>query len=136
ALAAPSLRIEAPVPGMSRVGVEVPNTTPGLVGLRNILESDVFRANKGRLKIPVGRDTHGQPIITDLTKLPHLLIAGATGSGKSVAINALICALIMEHTPDDVRFLMIDPKRVELSNFNGIPHLLRPVVTELRPERE
>jgi S-DNA-T family DNA segregation ATPase FtsK/SpoIIIE len=136
ALAAPSLRIEAPVPGMSRVGIEVPNTTPGMVGLRNILEADVFRAGKGKLKIPIGRDTHGQPVTTDLAKLPHLLIAGATGSGKSVAINSLIVSFLMQHTPDELRFLMIDPKRVELSSFNGIPHLLRPVVTEMRPEKD
>ncbi len=136
ALAAPSLRIEAPVPGMSRVGIEVPNTVPGMVGLRNILEADVFRAGKGKLRIPIGRDTHGQPVTTDLAKLPHLLIAGATGSGKSVAINSLIVSFLMQHTPDEVRFLMIDPKRVELSSFNGIPHLLRPVVTEMRPEKD
>jgi S-DNA-T family DNA segregation ATPase FtsK/SpoIIIE len=136
ALAAPSLRIEAPIPGMSRVGIEVPNTTPGMVGLRNIMESDFYRAGKGKMRIPVGRDTHGQPVVVDLTKLPHLLIAGATGSGKSVAINALIVSLLMQHTPDEVRFLMIDPKRVELSGFNGIPHLLRPVVTEMKPDRE
>jgi S-DNA-T family DNA segregation ATPase FtsK/SpoIIIE len=136
ALPAPSLPIEAPVPGMSRVGIEVPNTTPGMVGLRNILEADVFRAGKGKLKIPIGRDTHGQPVTTDLAKLPHLLIAGATGSGKSVAINSLIVSFLMQHTPDELRFLMIDPKRVELSSFNGIPHLLRPVVTEMRPEKD
>jgi S-DNA-T family DNA segregation ATPase FtsK/SpoIIIE len=136
ALAAPSIRIEAPVPGMSRVGVEVPNVSPALVGLRNILETDNFKHARAKLRFPIGRDTHGQPVVTDLAKLPHLLIAGATGSGKSVAINALIVSFLMQYTPDELRMLMIDPKRVELSSFNGIPHLLRPVVTEMKHEKE
>jgi DNA segregation ATPase FtsK/SpoIIIE, S-DNA-T family len=136
ALAAPSIRIEAPVPGMSRVGVEVPNVSPALVGLRNILETDAFKHARAKLRFPIGRDTHGQPVVTDLAKLPHLLIAGATGSGKSVAINALIVSFLMQYTPDELRMLMIDPKRVELSSFNGIPHLLRPVVTEMKHEKE
>jgi S-DNA-T family DNA segregation ATPase FtsK/SpoIIIE len=136
ALAAPSIRIEAPVPGMSRVGIEVPNVTPALVGLRNILETENFKHARAKLRFPIGRDTHGQPVVTDLAKLPHLLIAGATGSGKSVAINALIVSFLMQYTPDELRMLMIDPKRVELSSFNGIPHLLRPVVTEMKHEKE
>jgi DNA segregation ATPase FtsK/SpoIIIE, S-DNA-T family len=136
ALAAPSIRIEAPVPGMARVGVEVPNVTPALVGLRNILETETFKHSRGKLKLPLGRDTHGQPVVTDLAKLPHLLIAGATGSGKSVAINSLVISYLMQYTPDELRMLMIDPKRVELSSFNGIPHLLRPVVTEMRHDKE
>ncbi|HUS15478.1 MAG TPA: DNA translocase FtsK 4TM domain-containing protein, partial [Chloroflexia bacterium] len=137
ALAAPSIRIEAPIPGMARVGVEVPNITPALVGLRNIMETDMFKhARAGKLRIPVGRDSNNQPVITDLAKLPHLLIAGATGSGKSVAINALIISFLMQYTPDELRMLMIDPKRVELSGFNGIPHLLRPVVTEMKSEKD
>ncbi|MDQ2809096.1 MAG: DNA translocase FtsK 4TM domain-containing protein [Chloroflexota bacterium] len=136
ALAAPSIRIEAPVPGMARVGVEVPNVTLALVGLRNILETPAFQNGRGKLKLPIGRDTHGQPVVTDMTKLPHLLIAGATGSGKSVAINALIVSFMMQYTPDQLRMLMVDPKRVELSGFNGIPHLLRPVVTEMKSEKE
>jgi S-DNA-T family DNA segregation ATPase FtsK/SpoIIIE len=136
ALAAPSIRIEAPVPGMSRVGIEVPNVTPALVGLRNILETDLYRASRAKLRYPIGRDTHGNPVVTDLAKLPHLLIAGATGSGKSVAINSLIVSFLMQYTPDELRMLMIDPKRVELSGFNGVPHLLRPVVTEMKHEKE
>ncbi len=136
ALAAPSIRIEAPVPGMARVGIEVPNVTLALVGLRNILETPAFQNGRGKLKLPIGRDTHGQPVVTDMTKLPHLLIAGATGSGKSVAINALIVSFMMQYTPDQLRMLMVDPKRVELSGFNGIPHLLRPVVTEMKSEKE
>lgn len=136
ALEAPSIRIEAPVPGMAYVGVEVPNITPGLVGLRNILETESFKHNRGKLRVPLGRDTNNQPVITDLAKLPHLLIAGATGSGKSVAINSLIVSFLMQYTPDELRMLMIDPKRVELSGFNGIPHLLRPVVTEMKSEKD
>jgi DNA segregation ATPase FtsK/SpoIIIE, S-DNA-T family len=136
ALAAPHIRLEAPIPGQSRVGIEVPNTTLQVVGLRGVMESDVFAGSKGRLKVPLGRDTHGRAVVTDLAKLPHLLVAGATGSGKSVFLNSLVITYLLQFTPDDLRMLMIDPKRVELTGFNGIPHLLRPVVTDVRLDKE
>jgi S-DNA-T family DNA segregation ATPase FtsK/SpoIIIE len=131
ALAAPSVRIEAPIPGTTYVGVEVPNSTNNVVGLKELMESDAFQGRKGKLLIALGEDVKGQPIVTDLTRMPHLLIAGATGSGKSVAINSIITCLLLTHTPDSLRFLMVDPKMVELSVYNGIPHLLTPVVTEV-----
>lgn len=136
ALAAPDIRIEAPIPGQSRIGIEVPNVSLQVVGLRSIMETDTFANHKGRLKIALGRDTHGQPVVTDLTKLPHILVAGATGSGKSVFLNSMVIGFLLQFTPDDLRMLMIDPKRVELTGFNGIPHLLRPVVTDVRMEKE
>jgi S-DNA-T family DNA segregation ATPase FtsK/SpoIIIE len=136
ALAAPGIRIEAPIPGQSRVGIEVPNASLQVVGLRSILESDVFRGGKGRLKIALGRDTHGQPVVTDLAKLPHMLVAGSTGSGKSVFLNSMVVGFLLQFSPDDLRMLMIDPKRVELTGFNGIPHLLRPVVTDIRLDKD
>jgi S-DNA-T family DNA segregation ATPase FtsK/SpoIIIE len=131
ALAASPIRIEAPVPGRDIVGVEVPNVQISLVPLRGVLESEEFRVTKGPLVIGLGRDVSGQAAVTDLTRMPHLLIAGATGSGKSVCVNAIITALLLTHTPDSLRFLMIDPKRVELTNYNGIPHLIAPVVVDV-----
>ncbi|MEW5956438.1 MAG: DNA translocase FtsK 4TM domain-containing protein [Chloroflexota bacterium] len=131
ALAAAPIRIEAPIPGRPYVGLEVPNTTKNLVTLRSLMESDRFYRAKGPLKIALGQDVAGLPVITDLTSMPHLLIAGATGSGKSVCINAVVACLISTHTPVTLRLLMIDPKMVELVNYNGIPHLLAPVVTDL-----
>ncbi len=131
ALAAPSVRIEAPIPGTNYVGVEVPNRESNVVGLKELMESETFVAMKGRLKIALGEDVKGQPVVADLARMPHLLIAGATGSGKSVCINSIIIDLLLTHTPDNLRLLMIDPKMVELSVFNGIPHLLSPVVTEV-----
>ncbi len=136
ALAAPDIRIEAPIPGQSRIGVEVPNASLQVVGLRNLMESDVFQGSKARLKICLGRDTHGHPVVTDMAKLPHLLVAGSTGSGKSVFLNSMIIGFLLQFSPDDLRMLMIDPKRVELTGFNGIPHLLRPVVTDVRMEKD
>jgi S-DNA-T family DNA segregation ATPase FtsK/SpoIIIE len=132
ALAATSIRIEAPVPGRPYVGVEVPNTAKTMVSLRSILEArDFTRASSvSRLAIALGRDVSGDPVVADLARMPHLLIAGATGSGKSVCINAIVTALLMNNGPDTVRFLMVDPKRVELPGYNGIPHLLGPVITE------
>ena len=100
------------------------------------LRSRQFASSKGRLKIAMGRDTHGLPVVTDLAKLPHLLVAGSTGSGKSVFLNSMVIGFLMQFTPDDLRMLMIDPKRVELTPFNGIPHLLRPVVTDIRLDKE
>ena len=131
ALAAPSVRIEAPIPGTNYVGVEVPNSESNKVGLKDLMESDEYAKRKGNLIIALGEDVKGKPIVTDLTRMPHLLIAGATGSGKSVCINSIIISLLLTHTPDTLRMLMIDPKMVELSVYNGIPHLLAPVVTEV-----
>ncbi len=128
ALAAAPLRIEAPVPGRPIVGIEVPNESISVVALRSILESESFKKKKSRLKIALGRDVSGVANTADLGAMPHLLIAGATGSGKSVCINAIIACLLYNNSPDDLRVIMIDPKRVELVNFNGIPHLLGPVV--------
>jgi S-DNA-T family DNA segregation ATPase FtsK/SpoIIIE len=131
ALAAPSVRIEAPIPGTNYVGVEVPNHEGNIVGLKELMESESFQNMKGRLRIALGEDVKGQPVIADLARMPHLLIAGATGTGKSVCINSIIGCLLLTHTPDSLRFLMVDPKMVELSTYNGTPHLLSPVVTEV-----
>jgi S-DNA-T family DNA segregation ATPase FtsK/SpoIIIE len=128
ALAAAPIRIETPVPGRPIVGIEVPNESVSVVALRGILESDAFKKKKSPLKIALGRDVSGTANTADLGTMPHLLIAGATGSGKSVCINAIIACLLYDNSPDDLRLIMVDPKRVELVNFNGIPHLLGPVV--------
>ena len=130
ALAAAPIRIETPVPGRPIVGIEVPNGSASLVSLRGVMESDIYRRTKGNLVVGLGNGTAGQAKILDLTALPHLLIAGATGSGKSACINSMIISLLMTCTPEQLRFLMIDPKMVELTNFNGIPHLIAPVVTD------
>jgi S-DNA-T family DNA segregation ATPase FtsK/SpoIIIE len=132
ALAAPSIRIEAPVPGKSLVGIEVPNTTFGSVGLRGVMESTAFQKllAKSHLAVALGKGAGGETVVADLAKMPHLLIAGATGSGKSVCLNSTICCLLMNNTPDIVKLIMIDPKRVELVNFNNIPHLVSPVVVD------
>ena len=131
ALAASPIRIEAPVPGRSIVGIEVPNSEIGLVSLRTVVESEAFLKIKGPLPIALGQDVAGIPYATDLASMPHLLIAGATGSGKSVCVNAIIASLLCTRTPDEVQFIMIDPKMVELVTYNGIPHLRAPVVIEL-----
>jgi len=131
ALAASPIRIEAPVPGRSLVGIEVPNVSISLVSLRSVIESEAFRRIDSRLRIALGQDVAGQPVAADLALMPHLLIAGATGSGKSVCINSITTCLLLNNTPDDLRLIMIDPKMVELTNFNGIPHLLVPVVIEV-----
>ncbi len=131
ALAAPRIRIQAPVPGQSYVGIEVPNEEMILVSLRDILESEIFRRNRSPLQIALGRDVAGHPIVADLTAMPHLLIAGTTGSGKSVCVNAILTTLLLHNTPNDLRLLLVDPKRVELTGYNGIPHLLAPVVVEM-----
>jgi S-DNA-T family DNA segregation ATPase FtsK/SpoIIIE len=133
ALAARSLRIEAPIPGKSAVGIEIPNKDFNIVALRRILEEVDFKASGSRLTFALGRDVAGKAQAVDLAKMPHLLIAGATGSGKSVMVNALIASLLCEATPDDVRMILMDLKRVELAAYNGLPHLLVPVITE--PER-
>ena len=135
ALAAPSVRMEAPVPGKQVVGIEVPNITPGLVPLHSVIESSAFQRLRARSKLALalGKAVAGDVVAADLAKMPHLLIAGATGSGKSVCINAIVTSVMMQATPDEVRFLMIDPKRVELVPYNSIPHLLAPVIVE--PDR-
>ena len=129
-LAAEDIRIEAPIPGKSAVGIEVPNKENNMVYLRDLFESDNFKDHSSRLAFAVGKDIGGQVVVTDIAKMPHLLIAGATGSGKSVCINTLIMSIIFKSKPEDVRLIMIDPKVVELSVYNGIPHLLIPVVTD------
>jgi S-DNA-T family DNA segregation ATPase FtsK/SpoIIIE len=131
ALAAPRLRIEAPVPGRGVVGVEVPNVKVGLVGLRAAMESDRFQRHSAPLVVALGRDVSGAVVVADLEKMPHVLIAGTTGSGKSVCISAVVTCLACTNTPDDLRLVLIDPKRVELTRFNGLPHLLGKVEVEL-----
>ncbi|HOV31608.1 MAG TPA: DNA translocase FtsK, partial [Anaerolineaceae bacterium] len=131
ALKAERLRIEAPVPGKSYVGIEIPNAVHTIVKLRPILESENFTRVNSPLAIPLGRDVSGQPLVSDLTTMPHLLIAGATNSGKSICIAAITTCLVMNNTPEDLRLVMIDPKMVELTRFNGLPHLLGPVETDV-----
>jgi S-DNA-T family DNA segregation ATPase FtsK/SpoIIIE len=127
---AQSVRILAPIPGKAAVGVEVPNQKPTPVGMREILESEDWASGKAELPIALGKDVSGKPLISDLTKMPHLLIAGATGSGKSVCINSIVTSILYAKSPKDVRLLMVDPKVVELKVFNPLPHMLIPVVTE------
>lgn len=131
ALAAPSLRVEAPVPGRSVVGIEVPNDRVSRVSLRSVMESDAFAAMDSPLPIALGEDVAGTPVVADLSTMPHLLIAGTTGSGKSVCIKALATCLAMTHRPDQLQFVMVDPKMVELVHFNGLPHLLGHTEVEL-----
>ena len=131
ALAASPIRIEAPVPGRPIVGIEVPNDAKALVGLRGVLEAPNFRKRRRALGIALGRDVSGQAVVADLVAMPHLLIAGATGSGKSVCLNACIASLLFQHTPDQLQLVMVDPKRVELTKYNGIPHLVAPVIVEI-----
>jgi S-DNA-T family DNA segregation ATPase FtsK/SpoIIIE len=125
ALAAPTIRIEAPVPGKPIIGIEVPNTTTSLVAIRSVIESTAFQKANGRsrLAIALGKGVSGEPVAADLSKMPHLLIAGATGSGKSVCINSIIAGLLLHNTPEELRLVLVDPKRVELANFAEIPHL-------------
>jgi S-DNA-T family DNA segregation ATPase FtsK/SpoIIIE len=132
AMRAPSIRVVAPIPGKGAVGIEVPNPTPEMVPFRELLESREYREMRSALPIVIGKDLQGRPVIEDLAKMPHLLIAGATGSGKSVCINTLITSLIYRHTPRTLRFLMVDPKMVELSVYNVLPHLKHSVVTDNR----
>ena len=129
-LAAKSIRMEAPIPGKSAIGIEVPNEEGQIVGLRDVLESDEFKNFESPLAMALGKDIAGKPIIADIAKMPHLLIAGSTGSGKSVCVNTLINSILYKANPDEVKFLLIDPKVVELASYNGIPHLLIPVVTD------
>lgn len=131
-MAVAGVRIEAPIPGKAAVGIEIPNKTTSMVCLRELIESDAFQKSKSKLTVALGKDISGQAVVTDLSKMPHLLIAGSTGSGKSVCINTLINSILYKATPDEVKFLMVDPKKVELGNYNGIPHLISPVVTDAK----
>lgn len=132
ALAAPTgqVRIEAPIPGRDLVGIEIPNRGLEFVTLKRMLESPVLRKSKSRLAVALGLDVSGNPLIADIAKMPHVLVAGTTGSGKSVLINSWICSLLFRNSPSEVRLIMVDPKRVELTGYNGIPHLLTPVIVE------
>lgn len=130
AMQATSVRMLAPIPGKSRVGIEVPNADKQNVSLKEVLQSEAVVNHKSKLAFVIGKDSAGSPMVADLDDLPHLLIAGSTGSGKSVCVNALIMSLLFRTTPDEVRMILIDPKRVELTGYNGMPHLLLPVVTE------
>lgn len=132
ALAAHPIRIEAPIPGRPLVGIEVPNQKTALVSLREMLESEEFKKRKSNLTISLGKDVSGRPRLAALSAMPHLLIAGSTGSGKTVCINSLIMSLLFENGPDTLRFIMVDPKRVELPCYNDIPHLLTPVITDVK----
>ncbi len=136
ALAAPRIRIQAPVPGHSYVGIEVPNEEMMLVALRDVLENETFQRNKTALRFALGQDVAGHPIAANLEAMPHMLIAGTTGSGKSVCVNSILSCFLLNNTPDDLRLVLVDPKRVELTGYNGIPHLLSPVVVEVRSRRE
>lgn len=130
ALAAHAIRMELPIPGKALVGIEVPNKSTAIVRLREVMQTSDFVNSKGKLALALGRDVAGRPMITDLAKMPHMLIAGATGTGKSVAINSLFISLLYRNTPQDVKFIVVDPKRVELSMYNGIPHLLTPAIVD------
>ncbi|YCI27293.1 DNA translocase FtsK [Paenibacillus sp. Z6-24] len=132
ALAAKDIRMEAPIPGKSAIGIEVPNNEVSMVTMREVMETQIFKESEAKLSIAFGRDIAGQTIIGNLAKMPHLLVAGATGSGKSVCINGIITSILYKAKPDEVKFLMVDPKMVELNIYNGIPHLLAPVVTDPR----
>lgn len=131
ALAAHPIRIEAPIPGKAAVGIEVPNKVAATVTLREVLEQENFKQSKSNLTLALGRDVAGQPFVADLAKMPHLLIAGATGSGKSVALNGILLSLLYQNSPADLRILLVDPKRVEFTHYNNVPHLLSPVVIDV-----
>ncbi|MEZ4288477.1 MAG: FtsK/SpoIIIE domain-containing protein [Polyangiales bacterium] len=126
------MRIVAPIPGKARVGFELPNENRQTVSIREILEDRRWEQHKGALPLALGKDIAGQPVYTDLAKMPHLLVAGATGAGKSVGLNVMLCSILAKKTPDEVRMLMIDPKVVELQVFDEIPHMLLPVVTDMK----
>ena len=130
ALAAKDVRIQAPIPGKSTIGIEIPNESITPVAFREILEANQHNLNNNGLMVALGKNLMGKPIVADLTKMPHLLVAGSTGSGKSVCINTIICSIFMNYSPKDVKLVLVDPKKVELSNYNGTPHLLCPVVND------
>jgi S-DNA-T family DNA segregation ATPase FtsK/SpoIIIE len=127
---AASIRIVAPIPEKGTLGIEIPNVSRQPVIVRDIIQDPEFQQSKGKLILALGKDTTGKPVVTDLGRMPHLLVAGATGTGKSVCLNAIIISLLYRATPDEVQFVLIDPKRIELSAYEGIPHLLHPVVTD------
>lgn len=131
-MAAAGVRIEAPIPGKAAIGIEVPNREIATVGLREVLETDEYKNSQSKLTVALGKDIAGKPVVSDLSKMPHLLIAGATGSGKSVCMNTLITSILFKAKPSEVKFLMVDPKMVELTTYNGIPHLITPVVTDAK----
>src|SRR5574344_1462739 len=135
ALAAPGgmIRVEAPIPGRALVGIEVPNRSLEVVPIRKILESEAMKGAKNKITVPLGLDVAGKAKVADIAKMPHVLIAGQTGSGKSVCVNSWITSILFRASPDEVRMIMVDPKRVELTPYNGIPHLLVPVIVE--PEK-
>lgn len=128
-LKAKSIRIQAPIPGLGLVGIEVPNERRDIVSLREVVESTQFTKHPSKLALCVGSGIAGDPVVCDLHDMPHLLIAGQTGSGKSVSMNGFLISLLLHNSPAELRMIMIDPKRVELSVYNGIPHLLAPVIT-------
>ncbi|KKR28588.1 hypothetical protein A2715_03260 [Candidatus Woesebacteria bacterium RIFCSPHIGHO2_01_FULL_39_32] len=132
ALAAPTgtIRIEAPIPGRSLLGIELPNRAPEFVSMKKMMESDIMKKHQSKLAVALGLDVSGKPIIADLARMPHVLIAGQTGSGKSVAINSFLCTILLRSSPSEVKFILVDPKRVELTGYNNIPHLLTPVIVE------
>jgi DNA segregation ATPase FtsK/SpoIIIE, S-DNA-T family len=132
ALSLVSIRVVETIPGKNCMGLELPNSQRQVVRLSEILSAKVYNDNASPLTMAMGKDISGNPIVADLGKMPHVLVAGATGSGKSVAINAMILSLIYKSTPQDVRLIMIDPKMLELSTYEGIPHLLAPVVTDMK----
>jgi S-DNA-T family DNA segregation ATPase FtsK/SpoIIIE len=132
ALRAISIRIVAPIPGKAAIGIEIPNTDRETVRFKEIVASDVFQKSSSKLTICLGKDIVGHPVVAELERMPHLLIAGATGSGKSVALNTMICSFLYKSTPDEIKLIMVDPKRIELSMYDGIPHLITPVVTDVK----
>jgi S-DNA-T family DNA segregation ATPase FtsK/SpoIIIE len=132
ALKAISVRVVAPIPGKAAVGIEIPNAKRELVSVKTVLESEVFTLSVAPLTIALGKDITGLPVVTNLGRMPHLLIAGATGTGKSVCVNTILSSLLFRNTPEEMRLLLIDPKRIELSSFEGIPHLIHPVVTDAK----
>ena len=131
-MAADGIRMEAPIPGKSAIGIEIPNKKPSLVYLRDLIETEDFAREESKTCAAIGKDVTGNPVFGDISKMPHVLIAGATGMGKSVCINAVLISILYKAKPDEVKFIMIDPKRVEFNSYNGIPHLLIPVVTEVK----
>ena len=131
-LAANGVRIEAPIPGKAAVGIEVPNKVVSMVTMRELIDSDEFRRGKSKLTCVLGKDISGEIVVTDLSKLTHLLIAGTTGSGKSVCVNSILMSILYKATPDEVKLLLVDPKMVEFTKYRSIPHLLIPVVTDAK----
>ena len=132
ALRALSIRIVAPIPGKAAIGIEIPNDERAVVRFKTMVVSSVFEKSKSRLSLCLGKDIVGRPVVAEMDKMPHLLIAGATGTGKSVALNTMICSFLYKSTPEEIKLIMVDPKRIELSLYNGIPHLITPVVTEVK----